>query len=51
LVVVHYKFTVIDIGSYGRNSYGGILAHSKLGKYFENHLGIPEDKQIPEHRA
>jgi hypothetical protein len=34
-------------GSYGRNSDGGIFAHSKLGKYLETHLGIPEDKQLP----
>jgi hypothetical protein len=42
-----YKFTVVDIGSYGRNSNGGIFAHSKLGKYLATHLGIPEDKQLP----
>jgi hypothetical protein len=47
LVDAHYKFTVVDMGSYGRNSDGGITAHSKLGKYLETHLGIPEDKQLP----
>jgi hypothetical protein len=47
LVVARYKFTVVDIGSYGRNSDGGIFAHSKLEKYLETHLGIPEDKQLP----
>jgi hypothetical protein len=26
---------------------GGIFAHSKLGKYLETHLGIPEDKHLP----
>jgi hypothetical protein len=46
LVDAHYKFTVVDIGSYGRNSDGGIFAHSKLGKYLETHLGILEDKQL-----
>jgi len=45
------KFIVVDIGSYGRNSGGGIFAHSKFGKYLETHLGIAEDKQIPEHHA
>jgi len=25
---------------------GGIFAHSKLGKYVETHLGIPENKQL-----
>ena len=33
-------------GSYGRNSDGGIFAHSKLGKYLQIHLDIPEDKQL-----
>jgi len=32
--------------SYGRNSDGGIFAHSKLGKHLETHLGIPVDKHI-----
>jgi len=31
-------------GSFGRNSDGGIFAHSKLGKYLESHPDIPEDK-------
>ena len=34
-------------GSQGRNSDGGIITHSKLGKYLETPLGIPEDKQLP----
>jgi hypothetical protein len=34
-------------GPCGRYSDGGIFAHSKLGKYLETHLGIPEDKQLP----
>ena len=33
--------------SCGRNKDGGVFAHSKLGKYLETHLGIPEDKQLP----
>jgi hypothetical protein len=47
LVDAPYKFTVVDIGSCGRNSDGGIFAHSKLRKYLETHLGIPEYKQLP----
>jgi hypothetical protein len=47
LVDAHYKFTVLDMGSYGRNGDGGIIAHSKLGKYLETHLGILKDKQLP----
>jgi hypothetical protein len=37
----------LRIGSYGRNSDGGIFAHSKFGKYLETHLGILEDLQRP----
>ena len=33
MVDSHCKCTVADVGSYGRNSDGGICAHSKLGKY------------------
>jgi len=33
-------------GSHGSNSDGGIFAHSKLQKYLETHLGIPEDTQL-----
>jgi hypothetical protein len=47
LVDTHYKFTVVDIGSCGRYSGGGIFAHSKLTKYLETHLGVLEDKQLP----
>jgi len=47
MVDARYKFAVLDIGSYGKNSDGGIFAHSKLGKYLETHLGIPEDKVLP----
>jgi hypothetical protein len=47
LVDASYKFTVVGIGPCGRNSDGGIFAHSKLGKYLETHLHIPEDKQLP----
>jgi hypothetical protein len=47
LVDAHYKFAVVDIGSYGRNNDGGIFAHSILGKYLETHLGIPVGKQLP----
>jgi hypothetical protein len=32
--------------SYGRNRDGEIFAHSKLGKYLETPLGIPEYKQL-----
>jgi hypothetical protein len=47
LVDACYKFTVVDIGLYRRNSDGWIFTHSKLGKHLEAHLGILEDKQLP----
>jgi hypothetical protein len=47
LVGACYKLTGVHIRSYGRNSSGGIFAHSKLGKHLETHLGILEDKQLP----
>jgi hypothetical protein len=47
LVDARYKSTVVDKGLYGRNSNGGIFAHSKLEKYLETRLGIPQDKQLP----
>lgn len=48
LVDAQYKFIAVDIGSYGKNSDGGIFATSKLGKALENGtLDIPEDKALP----
>jgi len=44
---VHKCFKSRKSGLYGRNGDGGIFAHSKLGKYLETHLDIPEDKQLP----
>jgi hypothetical protein len=51
LVDARYKFRVVYIGLYGRNSDGGIFAHTKLGKYLETHLSSPEAKQLPGHHA
>ena len=48
LVDHRYCFTVIDVGSYGRNSDGGIYANSALGRALERgELGVPEDKLLP----
>ena len=48
LVDAVMKFTAIDIGSYGRNSDGGIFSHSSLGKRFmQNDLNFPEDDILP----
>lgn len=44
LVDENYKFTAIVVGSYGRNSDGGIFASSNFEKSLEkNTLNIPKD--------
>jgi len=35
LVDANYKFIAIDVGSYGKNSDGGIFANSSFGKDLE----------------
>uniref|UniRef100_A0A6P7FDT2 Nuclease HARBI1 n=1 Tax=Diabrotica virgifera virgifera TaxID=50390 RepID=A0A6P7FDT2_DIAVI len=48
LVDAHYKFIAVDIGSYGKNSDGGIFASSNLGKALEQGiLHIPEETMFP----
>lgn len=48
LVDANLKFVYIDIGSYGRNSDGGIFAHSSLGKGLStNQLNLPPDTALP----
>lgn len=43
-----YKFIIVDIGAYGRNSDGGILTSSKLGQLLrDKKLGIPPNKSLP----
>lgn len=38
----NYNFIAVDIGAYGRNSDGGIWAHSNIGKAFESgNLSVP----------
>ena len=44
LVDVNCKFIMIDVGSFGRSSDGGILLHSALGRRMDNgRLNIPLD--------
>lgn len=48
LVDASYKFVAVEVGSYGRNSDGGIFACSNLGKRLENGtLNIPTGKNLP----
>ncbi|KAK4879129.1 hypothetical protein RN001_007275 [Aquatica leii] len=48
LVDANYKFIAVDIGSYGKNSDGGILTNSAFVKGLENKmLNIPESSPLP----
>jgi len=48
LVDAQYKFVAVDIGAYGKNSDGGILSNSYLGKALEkNKLNIPNEQYLP----
>ena len=48
LVDARYRFTAIDVGSYGKNSDGGIFSESVLGKSLEDgSLGVPPYTSLP----
>jgi hypothetical protein len=48
LVDANYKFTIIDVGGYGKSSDGGLFARLTLGKSLEaNMLNIPNSKPPP----
>lgn len=48
LVDANYNFIMIDAGSIGRSSDGGVFSHSALGKRLENgSLNIPTVKSLP----
>lgn len=48
LVDAFYNFIAIDVGAYGKNSDGGILVNSNLGKSLENDaLNVPKSKTLP----
>lgn len=47
LVDAHYRFIIVDVGAYGRNSDGGIYQESLMGKMFENcQLNVPPNKLL-----
>ena len=47
LVDANYNFIMVDVGAYGRNSDGGILSQSNIGKALENgNLKIPPDQYL-----
>ncbi|XP_022178865.1 protein ALP1-like [Myzus persicae] len=44
----NYKFITVDIGSYGKDSDGGVLSNSKFLKCIENNsLIIPKEEELP----
>lgn len=48
VVDVDYRFLVIDVGSYGSNSDGGIFSNSALGKGLrEGTLNVPPPAELP----
>ena len=48
LVDANYRFIYIDVGSYGRNSDGGIFSQSSLGRAMAgNKLKLPSDSPLP----
>ena len=48
VVDAKYRFRVVDIGAYGRNSDGGTLSVSAFGTALrQNTLGIPADSPLP----
>lgn len=48
VVDARYRFRVVDIGAYGRNSDGGTLAASAFGSALrQSTLRIPEDSPLP----
>ncbi|XP_049920670.1 uncharacterized protein LOC126402580 [Epinephelus moara] len=48
VVDAHYRFRVVDVGAYGRNSDGGTLHASAFGRALrQGTLDLPEDTPLP----
>ncbi|CAN7938971.1 unnamed protein product, partial [Ixodes hexagonus] len=46
-----YRFVVVDVGAYGKQSDGGVLKQSVFGKLLEQgRLGLPNDQLLPQTR-
>ena len=49
MVDANYNFIMVDIGSYGKNSDGGILSHSNFGRALANgRFELPPDQLLPD---
>ena len=49
VVDANYRFLYVDVGSFGRNSDGGIFSHSKIGKMIKREtLPIPKKDEFPD---
>lgn len=48
VVDARYRFIIVDVGAYGRNSDGGILMNSEFGRHLQHKmLNIPPNKCLP----
>ena len=51
IVDENYRFITVDVGSYGRNSDGGVFKSSAIGKMlYASKLNFPPKKAFPKQR-
>lgn len=51
VVDCNYKFVMVDVGAYGKQSDGGVLEQSKFGKRLQQgKLQLPKDLHLPNTR-
>jgi len=46
VVDAHYNFVVVDVGAYGKQSDGNVLANSTFGKLLNMDLALPPPEPI-----